>query len=174
MLPIHRAVARLRAITDEGPRLARIISAREVAVDSRLNFGIPDIDLPWSCGGTVNPSCFVGHQLVVLFLPDDAKQRTAELTAYGTVANEFTETDAWFLAIALGDANVPSERHSMPVAVDGEGGAWHAFKKLAGPAAKLDRDKGAAFQFTRGGALHRVWPGPGHAREVMDELLTRV
>lgn len=141
---------------------------------SELNFGIPDVDLPWSCGGTVNPSCFVGHQLVVVFLPDDEKQRIAELTAYGTVANEFTETDAWFLAVAPGDGNVPSQWHSIPVAVDGDGGAWRAFKELAGPATRLDRDKGAAFLFMRGGSLHRVWPGAGHAGEVVDELLTRV
>lgn len=141
---------------------------------SELKFGIPDIDLPWSCGGTVNPSCFVGHQLVVVFLPDDARQRTTEIAAFEKLANEFTETDAWFLAVAPGDGNVPSERHSIPVAVDGDGGAWRAFKKLAGPATRLDRDKGAAFLFMRGGALHRVWPGQGHARGVVDELLTRV
>lgn len=141
---------------------------------SRLNFGIPDIDLPWTCGGTVNPSCFVGHQLLVLFLPDDAQQRTAELAAYKKVASEFAGTDAWFLAVAQGDAPVPSDRQSIPVAMDRNGGAWRAFEKLAGPATKFDRDKGAAFLFTRGGAFHRGWPGQGHAREVLAELLTRI
>ena len=38
-------------------------------------FGVPNIDLPWSCGGTVNPSCFAGHQLLVLFLPTDNESR---------------------------------------------------------------------------------------------------
>lgn len=141
-------------------------------MDSELNFGIPDIELPWSCGGTVNPSCFAGHQLVVLFLPVHAKQWTAELAAYEKVAEEFAGTDAWFLTIAS-DASVPSDRPSIPVAVDQNGGAWRAFEKLPDPGTRLDRNKGAAFLFTRGGAFHRVWLGQGHAREVMDELLTR-
>jgi peroxiredoxin len=143
-------------------------------VDSELNFGIPDIELPWSCGGTVNPSCFVGHQLVVLFLPDDAEQRTAELAAYEKLANEFAGTDAWFLTVATSDAPARSDRQSIPVAVDRDGGAWRAFAKLAEPATELNRDKGAAFLFSRGGAFRQAWPGQGHAREVMDELLSRV
>jgi peroxiredoxin len=31
------------------------------------NYGIPDIELPLPKGGTVNPSDFAGHELVVLF-----------------------------------------------------------------------------------------------------------
>jgi peroxiredoxin len=143
-------------------------------VDSELNFGVPNIELPWNCGGTVNPSCFVGHQLVVLFLPVNATQRAAEFAAYEMLADEFAGTDAWFLTIADRPSPGASDRPRIPVAVDRDGGAWRAFAKLAEPATELNRDKGAAFLFSRGGAFRQAWPGQGHAREVMDELLSRV
>ena len=54
---------------------------------ARLNFGIPNVDLPLGCGGTVNPSCFAGHQLVVLFLPADATKRVAEFESYDGLSN---------------------------------------------------------------------------------------
>jgi hypothetical protein len=49
---------------------------------TQLNYGIPDVELSWSCGGSVNPSCFAGHQLVVLFLPEAANEQTEELESY--------------------------------------------------------------------------------------------
>jgi len=142
-------------------------------VDSELTFGIPDIELPWNRGGTVKPSCFAGHQLIVLFLPADAVQQAAELAAYEEFAPDFPETDAWFLSVG---GNLPSglaDRTNLPIALDQDGAAWRAFEKVANQASKLDRSKGATFLFTRGGAFHRAWPGQGHARELMDELLTR-
>ena len=137
---------------------------------SHLNFGIPDVDLPWNRGANVNPSCFAGHQLVVLFLPADSKQQAAELERYDRLSKELSHTGAWFLAVASepcveGDAKTP-------VALDPDEKAWRAFKEVAGDA-NLDRQRGAAFFFTRGGAFHRVWAGPGHEREVAEELLAR-
>lgn len=134
-----------------------------------LNFGIPNIDLPWSCGGTVNPSCFAGHQLVVLFLPTDERQQAVEFDSYQEFAKDLAETDAWFLVI--GSAPEGGGERSVPVALDLGGKAWEAFNELA--RVKLDRAQGAVFLFTRGGAFHRVWPGQGHSRDLVQELLSR-
>lgn len=143
-------------------------------MDSELNFGIPDIELKWSCNGTVNPSCFAGHQLVVLFLPTDASQQTAELAAYEELAACFAETDAWFLRVGENPQPGSAEQTPVPIALDPGGAAWRAFEKVAKRSTELNRSQGAAFLFTKGGAFHRVWPGQGHASEVRDELLTRV
>lgn len=138
---------------------------------SELNFGTPNVDLPWSCGGTVNPSCFVGHQLLVLFLPTDDRQQAAEFKSYEKLADELAATDSWFLVIGTEQTKSPGERR-IPVAFDREGEAWRAFTKAANKV-KLDRAAGAAFLFTRGGAFHRVWPGQGHASAVLRDLLSR-
>lgn len=135
---------------------------------SELNFGIPDMDLPRSCGGTVNPSCFVGHQLLVLFLPAGEREAAAEFESYEKVADELAGTDAWFLIIGSERA-IGSE---VPIALDPDGKAWQAFTKLA-KGAELERARGAVFFFTRGGAFHRVWSGQGHSSEVIRELLSR-
>lgn len=137
---------------------------------TRLNYGIPNIELSWSCGGTVNPSCFAGHQLVVLFLPHDREQQRVEFESYNRLAEELSATDAWFLVI--GDETHIQSNGETPVALDPDGKAWLAFKGVAGDG-KLERSDGAVFFFTRGGAFHRLWPGRGHAREVIEELLTR-
>lgn len=136
---------------------------------SELNFGMPNVDLTWSCGGTVNPSCFAGHQLVVLFLPTDERQQVTEFQSYDKVADELAGTDAWFLVV--GKESGTSEPGSVPIAFDPDEKAWKAFTKLA--KINPDRTAGAVFLFTRGGALHHAWPGPGHASEVVRELLSR-
>ena len=138
---------------------------------NQLNFGIPNVELQWSCGGTVNPGCFAGHQLVVLFLPVDPRQLAEELDSYAACADEFGGSDAWFLAIGQGRADQAARFRTTPIAIDRDGAAWQAFNRLA--KRKLDRAEGATFLFTRGGSLHRVWPGRGHAPEVLAELLTR-
>jgi hypothetical protein len=142
-------------------------------VASELRFGIPDVDLTWSCGGTVNPSCFVGHQLFVLFLPTDDERQAAELTSYDALADAFAGTDAWFLVIGRAET-FPLLHRSTPIAFDPDGAAWSAFKKLAQGKLTSERADGAAFLFTRGGALYRVWNGPGHAAELVQELKGRV
>lgn len=135
-----------------------------------LKYGIPDIELSWSCGGSVNPSCFAGHQLVVLFLPKDREQQKAEFESYGKLAEQMPGTDAWFFVV--GDETHVQGDARTPVVLDLDGKAWRAFKAVAGDA-KLDRSAGAAFFFTRGGALHRVWPGSGNADAIIRELLSR-
>lgn len=136
---------------------------------TQLKYGIPDVELPWSCGGSVNPSCFAGHQLVVLFLPEDANEQIEEFESYDKLSGEIAGTDAFLLVIGVR----PYVRdRKIPVAVDPDGNAWRAFKEVAGQG-KLDRAHGAAFFFTRGGGFHRLWPGRGHARQVVGELLTR-
>jgi hypothetical protein len=135
-----------------------------------LKFGIPNLDLQWTCGGTVNPSCFAGHQLLVLFLPVDERQQSDEFHSYEQVSDELSGTDAWFLVVAAASGN-GGQKQKVPVALDPTGRAWAAFNKVAN--VKLDRAEGAAFLFTRGGAFHRVWPGRGHAAEVVRELLSR-
>lgn len=138
---------------------------------AELNFGIPNIDLPWSCGGTINPGCFAGHQLLVLFLPSDERAQAAEFESYKKLADDLAGTDAWLLLIGTEQSKAQVKRN-IPIALDREGKAWQAFKKL-GKAARLDRAEGAAFLFTRGGTFHRVWPGQGHASEVIGEFLSR-
>ncbi|WP_309660931.1 hypothetical protein [Sphingomonas sp.] len=138
---------------------------------SELNFGIPNVDLSWSCGGTINPSCFVGHQLLVLFLPTEERQQAVEFESYEKLADELAGTDSWFLVIGTEQTKSPEKRR-IPIALDREGEAWRAFRKVA-KKVKLDRAAGAAFFFTRGGAFHRVWPGQGHASAVIRELLSR-
>ena len=40
-------------------------------MSTKPNYGIPDIELTLPKGGTVNPTDFIGHELVVLFCPLD-------------------------------------------------------------------------------------------------------
>jgi hypothetical protein len=156
----------------EARRESMLVSDRRIRsmVAGHLNYGIPDIDLPLGCGGTVNPTSFAGHQLVVLFLPVDATQRAAEFASYNGLSNELSHTDAWFVVVAS-EPFSPADAKTR-VALDPDARAWRAFKENAADAT-LDRKGGAAFFFTRGGALHRIWAGPGHAREVAEELLAR-
>jgi len=142
-------------------------------VATELKFGVPDVDLTWSCGGTVNPSCFVGHQLFVLFLPTDQERQAAELKSYDAQADAFAGTDAWFLVIGQPET-FPLLHRSTPIAFDTEGTAWGAFLELAEDELTSNREDGAGFLFTRGGALHRVWNGPGHAVELVRELKERL
>lgn len=137
---------------------------------TRLKFGIPDVELSWSGGGSVNPSCFAGHQLVVLFLPKDQEQQRSEFERFEKLAEEISGTDAWFLVV--GDETHVRGASKTPVALDPDGIAWRAFKEVAGEET-LERADGATLLFTRGGAFHRLWRGPGHAGEVLEELLTR-
>jgi hypothetical protein len=108
---------------------------------TKLNFGIPNIDLPWSCGGTINPGCFAGHQLIVLFLPTDEGQQSAEFDSYERLASELSGTDAWFLVVGT-EAVKDSKERRVPVAFDPDGRAWRAFTKLANQT-DLNRADGA-------------------------------
>jgi peroxiredoxin len=136
--------------------------------EAKLNFGIPNIDLERSSGGKVNPSSFAGHQLVVLFLPETLGSQAAELESYGECSDALCTTDAVLLVVASNAVDT-----TRPIALDPNGKAWRAFLEIA-ESANVERREGAAFYFTRGGAFHRVWPGRGHASEVVAELRSRL
>lgn len=138
---------------------------------ARLKFGIPDIELPCSAGGTVNPASFAGHVLVVLFCPIAAEREAAEVAEYRKLSPELGAYGGWLMFVS-GSSSL-SERdppRAVDAACDSDGSAWAAFCEIAPPDLKLDRSEGAAFLFARGGSLQRVWPGRGHAADVLGEL----
>ena len=136
----------------------------------KLNFGIPDVDLTWSCGGTVNPSCFAGHQVAVLFLPTDPQRQAEEFRSYEKLGDDFAGSDAWFLVIGTSPTE-GDHKYKTPIAYDRDNIAWTAFTQLERPdQSVLSRQEGGVFLFTRGGGLQRVWTGAGHADEVVHEL----
>lgn len=140
-----------------------------------LKFGIPDVDLRCASGRTVNPSSFVGHELVVLFGPLDPDAAEREIAAYRHHCEEFVDRDSWLLVFT---------EHEQSSSVDGQDRilripdldrhAWVAFRDLTHHAEEMDRSSGATFLFTRGGGLHRYWHGAGHVDEVLAELRTPV
>lgn len=139
-----------------------------------LKYGIPDIELPRAVGGTVNPSCFAGHALAVVFCPTDRAAEVRELDDYARHASQFTGYDAWVLTVGGAAAN-PSASEACPVAAasDPDGRAWDAFRAIAGPPFPLRREDGATFLFGRGGALQHVRTGPGHAADLRNQLVDR-
>lgn len=138
---------------------------------TRLRFGIPDIELPRTEGGKVNPGWFAGHVLVVVFCPNAPDAEASELSDYIKRGCDLNEYGAWLLTVS-GSATVPERQSQCPTATsyDPDGIAWRAFCDIAPPALKLDREKGATFLFGRGGSLQQVWVGPGHAADVINEL----
>jgi hypothetical protein len=137
---------------------------------TELKFGIPDIELGCPQGRALNPSSFAGHGLVILFFPTDAAQAAEEIASYRSHCAEFVDQDAWVLAIG-GECAPMGEGPGRFLAVeDPKGHAWDAFRRLADSPGSFARSHGATFFFTRGGNLHRSWPGPGHADEILLEL----
>lgn len=136
-----------------------------------LKFGIPDIGLTCGKGGTINPSTFAGHELVVVFCPTDSEQAAREIDAYRKHAADFVARDIWILTI--GDQCEPTTRvqagNPMLIA-DTDRHAWVAFRDLTHSPETLDRADGATFLFTRGGGLHCYWHGSGHVHAVLEEL----
>lgn len=140
--------------------------------DARLRFGIPDLELGCPDGRSVNPATFVGHQLIVLFLPVEEAAAVRELGDYASYAQEFADNDAWVL-------NIVSEvRPSLAVrggchalVIDPRNEAWRAFERLVEHRPAPPRAGGAVFLFSRGGGLQRAWAGPGHAQDVVRELV---
>ena len=136
-----------------------------------LTYGIPDVELQRSGGGTLNPGCFAGHALVVLFLPTDPAAETRELNAYGEKVCDLVANDAWLIAAhGVGERARSDHEPKITVAHDIGGSAWTAFEILAPSKLKLDRSEGATFLFGRGGSLQRVWAGPDHAADVTREF----
>lgn len=138
---------------------------------AHLRFGIPDIDLPRIGGGTVNPSAFAGHVLVVVFCPDAAEIEAAERSQYERLSPSLSACGGWLVTVSESEMEVHGgEKRCGAAAVDRDGSAWAAFREIAPPELKLDRSEGATFLFARGGSLERVWPGFGRASEVIGEL----
>lgn len=138
----------------------------------RRQYGIPDIALPRPQGGTVNPSDFAGHELVVLFCPLDHEAAQREVADYNRLAERLSYNDAWMIAVGDGGHVEPASR--IAFAAETDLAAWRAFGESLDPPQLLPRDEGAVFLFGRGGCLTRAWLGPGHASEVASELGKRM
>ena len=137
----------------------------------KLKFGIPDIELRCAEGATINPGSFAGHELIALFCPIDSDAAEQEIAAYRSHCAEFVNRDAWLLVFA--DTCPVGTGRALTIP-DRDRCAWVAFRDLAAQPEELDRRSGAVFFFTRGGALHRYWRGPGHLPEVIEQLQTAV
>lgn len=135
-----------------------------------LKYGIPDVALARVGGGSVNPSDFAGHSLVVVFCPVDLAAEVHELQEFAQHACQLESYDAWLITIHRSDA-APAPGPGCPTAsaIDPDDLAWAAFLDIV-DSTTLNRDEGSTFLFGRGGSLHHVWPGSGHAARVVDEL----
>jgi hypothetical protein len=136
-----------------------------------FRFGVPDLELGCSSGTRINPSSFVGHELIALFCPLDEAAAQTEMAAYRARGAEFLDHDAWLLTFAdhCGAIAVDGAARLLTIP-DGDRRGWVAFRNLAAHPEELDRSSGATFMFTRGGSLHRLWQGSGHVEEVLAEL----
>ena len=133
----------------------------------KLNYGIPDIELPLPEGGTVNPSDFAGDELV-LFCPLDRVAAARELADYDRHADKLAYNDAWMIAVCDNTKAMPATR--MTLTAEPDLSAWKAFGESLDPPEKLPRKEGAVFLFGRGDCLTRAWRGNGHGNEVVSEL----
>jgi hypothetical protein len=135
--------------------------------------GVPDIELGCASGAKINPSSFVGHELIALFCPLDPAAAEREIAAYRNRGADFVDHDAWLLAFAdqCGDIAVDDTARALIIA-DPDRRGWVAFRNMAAHPEEFDRNSGATFLFTRGGRLHRYWHGAGHADDVLAELYT--
>jgi hypothetical protein len=131
--------------------------------DIGLRYGVPDVEFGCAKGGTLNPSKFVGHQLLVLFLPTAEEAAVRELQSYSELARDFAENDAWLMGVA-------HESAPSPALVDRCQQGWRAFERLLNPHEPHKREEGGAYLFGRGGNLQRAWFGPSHASDVVEEL----
>jgi peroxiredoxin len=140
----------------------------------KLRYGIPDLELPCAKGGTLSPATFVGHQLIVLFLPTNDSMAAAEIGDYARHAQALSDSDAWLLGIietADPSSTVLEGCHAL--ATDPQSVAWNAFGGLLKEATSQERADGAVYLFGRGGGLQRVWFGSGHAKDIVQELQHR-
>jgi peroxiredoxin len=142
------------------------------SMNAERNYGIPDLELPLPKGGTVNPTDFVGHELVVLFPPLDRAAAARELADYNRHADQLSYNDAWMIAVANDTETQPASR--ITLAVDPHLAAWRAFGDSLDPSKRFPREEGAVFLFGRGGCLTRAWQGSGHASDVVKELGERM
>lgn len=137
-------------------------------------YGIPDVDLPGTDGGTVNPAHFAGHEIVVLFCPADREAAERDVADYAEHLEDFRDSDAWILGIC-DEEQSPCAHPAMAftMARDDQRLAWDAFQDLLNPRQRTPREDGAVFLFDRGGGLRRSWVGSGHASEVAHAVSER-
>jgi hypothetical protein len=138
---------------------------------STRRYAIPDVDLAGQHGGTVNPSHFAGHELVVLFCPADPIAAAKEMTSYNAVAEALAYNDAYMVAVCGADAGPPASRTLMTS--DSER-AWEAFGKCLDRSKRFNAEQGGVLLFSRGDCLQSVWHGTGHASEVIQALGERM
>lgn len=134
-------------------------------------YGIPNIDLAGQQGGTVNPSDFAGHDLILLFCPAEPRAATVELASYNALAEALAYNDAYMVAICCAEAGEPASR--TLISNDAER-AWNAVRKCLDGTEKPDPNEGAVLLFGRGGCLTKVWRGVGHANDVVQALGERM
>ena len=162
---------------------ARIDSGEATLPSSQLGampplcYGIPNINLHRHNGGEINPSTFVGHELVVFFCPADPVAAAREIESYSALAEAFVAAGAWLICIFSGgsSAETPHLRKDIHItlACDQDGSAWDAFESLLETTGRAEEAAGGAFLFERGGCLAKAWPGTGHAENVLNELHRR-
>lgn len=141
-------------------------------MSTKPNYGVPDIQLPMLKGGTVNPTDFIGHELVVLFCPLDRGAAAREVADYDRHVDQLSFNDAWIIAVHDDPEILLASR--IQVAGDPDLRAWRAFSKCLDSPELTSREEGAVFLFGRGGCLTRAWPGSGHASDVVKELGKRI
>jgi hypothetical protein len=95
----------------------------------------------------------------------------SELHDYAARLGEVAKYDAWLLAVAEPAQQLDATK--VTIVQDEAGGAWDAMSGCVAEGPELSRDKGAAFVFSRGGSLQKVFSGPGRAAEVIAELGSR-
>ena len=143
-------------------------------MDERVvNSRIPRLELGCSSGTKINSSDFAGHDLIVLFGPLDPVSSEREIASYHHHCAELVDRDVWLLAFTehCDELNIDGAGRVL-IIPDSDRHAWVAFRDLTHHAEEMDRDSGATFLFTRGGALNRYWHGSGHVDEVLAELRT--
>jgi len=121
-------------------------------------YGIPDIELQRTDGGTVNPADFIGHEIVVLFCPADQQAAARDVADYALHRKDLCDSDTWIIGIC-DEVEPPCEQASFTMARDRDRLAWDAFQGLLEPRKRTPREEGAVFLFDRGGGLRRSWAG---------------
>lgn len=134
-------------------------------------YGIPDIELAGQLGGTVNPSNFAGHDLIMLFCPPEPLAAASEFASYNALADALAYNDAFMIAVCGAEAGSPASR--ILISTDTER-ALDAFGKCLDGTERLRADQGGVLLFGRGGCLRQTWHGTGHAREVIQALGERM
>lgn len=134
-------------------------------------YGIPDIELAGQQGGTVNPSDFAGHDLIVLFCPLEPVAAADELATYNALADALAYNDAFMIALCCAEAGSPASRILMSGDTER---AWDAFAECLDGTERLRADQGCVLLFGRGGCLRQSWNGIGHAKDVIQALGERM